>query len=116
VPAERVERVASQIDVLPTIAGICNIPYTNTTLGRDLRDTVRNYERQLAFIVDPDNQMTGIVDGSVYYRHNIRTLKGEFAAVGNNNHLPLVDSVYYLHLTEGIFETSKYLLLHNKKK
>src|SRR5205085_8338517 len=32
---------ASQIDILPTLAGICKISYHNTTLGRDLLDATR---------------------------------------------------------------------------
>jgi phosphoglycerol transferase MdoB-like AlkP superfamily enzyme len=37
--AEKREEVVSQIDILPTIAGLAHISYTNTTLGRDLLDT-----------------------------------------------------------------------------
>ncbi|HEY0677306.1 MAG TPA: sulfatase-like hydrolase/transferase, partial [Chitinophagaceae bacterium] len=69
---QRINRIASQIDVLPTIAGLCGISYTNTALGRDLLDSAF-FNRQLAFIVDPDNAMTGVVNDSIYYRHQIRS-------------------------------------------
>lgn len=111
---QRVHRIASQIDVLPTIAGICKVPYVNTTLGRDLMDSTF-YNKQLAFIIDPDNAMTGVVNDSVYYRHAIRTMKGEAVSVVNNDQ-PLADTALLRQVTEGIFETAKYLLLHNKKK
>ncbi|HYF31138.1 MAG TPA: LTA synthase family protein [Chitinophagaceae bacterium] len=111
---QRVHRIASQIDVMPTIAGICKIPYTNTTLGRDLLDSVF-FDKQLAFIVDPDNAMTGIVNDSVYYRHPIKSLKGEMVSI-TGNHQPTSDTAMLRKLTEGLFETSKYLLLHNKKQ
>ncbi len=114
VASQRVHRIASQIDVLPTIAGICRIPYTNTTLGRNLLDSTF-FDKQLAFIVDPDNGMTGIVNDSVYYRHPIRKLEGEMVSIINNGQ-PVADTAWLRQLTEGIFETSKYLLLHNKKK
>jgi len=32
---------ASQIDVMPTIAALCNIPATNTAMGRNLLDAAR---------------------------------------------------------------------------
>lgn len=114
VAPQRVNRIASQIDVLPTIAGICRVPYVNTTLGRDLMDSTF-FSRQLAFIVDPDNAMTGIVNDSVYYRHPIRTLKGEVVSIVNNDPVA-VDTTLLRQLTEGLFEASKYLLLNNKKK
>jgi phosphoglycerol transferase MdoB-like AlkP superfamily enzyme len=46
--AEKREEVVSQIDILPTIAGLAHISYTNTTLGRDLLDT--NKRNDFAFI------------------------------------------------------------------
>ncbi|RYE26463.1 MAG: UDP-N-acetylmuramoyl-L-alanine--D-glutamate ligase, partial [Sphingobacteriales bacterium] len=38
VQPQRIHEVSSQLDVMPTIAGILRQPYTNTTLGKDLRD------------------------------------------------------------------------------
>jgi phosphoglycerol transferase MdoB-like AlkP superfamily enzyme len=111
---QRVHRIASQIDVLPTIAGICKIPYTNTALGRDLLDSAF-FNRQLAFIVDPDNGMTGVITDSVYYRHQIRAMKGETVSILHNGPVN-IDEAYLRQLTEGLFEASKYLLLNNKKK
>ncbi len=37
---QRITKPCSQVDVLPTLAGLCRISYTNTTLGRDLLDTM----------------------------------------------------------------------------
>jgi phosphoglycerol transferase MdoB-like AlkP superfamily enzyme len=37
--AEKRSEVVSQIDILPTVAGMIHQPYTNTTLGRDLLNT-----------------------------------------------------------------------------
>lgn len=111
---QRNHRIASQIDVLPTIAGLCGLSYTNTTLGRNLLDTA-GIARQLAFIVDPDNAMTGIVNDSVYYRQSIRTKESELVSI-RNNAAPQGDTAAYRKLTTAIFEASKYLLLNNKKQ
>lgn len=117
---QRVSRIASQVDVLPTIAGLCQLSYTNTTLGRDLLDSV-NYTKQLAFIVDPDNGMAGIVNDSIFYRHSILSNKkdGEVASIiqGRTFNLKTENEMMpFMQLTDAILETSRYLLLNNKKK
>jgi phosphoglycerol transferase MdoB-like AlkP superfamily enzyme len=112
---QRINRIASQIDVLPTIAGLCGIAYTNTALGRDLLDSTF-FSKQLAFIVDPDNAMIGVVNDSVYYRKQIRSAQGELVSIINNRPVPANNSDQLRQLTDGMFETAKYLLLNNKKK
>lgn len=112
---QRISRISSQIDVLPTIAGLCGINYTNTTLGRDLLDST-TYSKQLAFIVDPDNAMIGIINDSVYYRQQIRSTDGETVSIINNRPVPANNTTQFRQLTEGMFEAAKYLLLNNKKK
>lgn len=111
----RISRIASQIDVLPTIAGLCGINYSNTTLGRDLMDTTF-YSKQMAFIVDPDNAMIGVVNDSVYYRQQITSAKGEIVSIIDNRPVPANNTAQLRQLTEGMFQAAKYLLLNNKKK
>ena len=112
---QRIHRIASQVDVLPTIAGLCGIAYTNTTLGRDLLDSAAQ-SGPLAFIVDPDNAMIGVVNDSVFYRQQIRSAKGELVSIIDNRPAPANNQAQLRQLTEGIFQTAKYLLLNNKKK
>jgi phosphoglycerol transferase MdoB-like AlkP superfamily enzyme len=117
---QRISRIASQVDVLPTIAGLCKLSYTNTTLGRDLMDSAF-YSKQLAFIVDPDNGMAGIVNDSLFYRHSILSRKkdGEVASIVNGRTINLKtenEMMPFVQLTDAILETSRYLLLNNKKK
>lgn len=117
---QRISRIASQVDVLPTIAGLCNLSYTNTTLGRNLLDS-SFYTKQLAFIVDPDNGMAGIVNDSLFYRHSILSRKkdGEVSPIirGKTLDLKTDDEMKpFMQLTDAILETSRYLLLNNKKK
>jgi phosphoglycerol transferase MdoB-like AlkP superfamily enzyme len=44
--------VVSQIDILPTIAGMVHQSYTNTTLGRDLLNSKNKMDA--AFIIHHD--------------------------------------------------------------
>lgn len=106
----------SQVDVLPTIAGLCNIQYTNSTLGRDILDSTT---RHFAFIFDPDFNMTGVVQGNYFYRHQYTTNKEELVSVVDNS-IPDKDSTAVQRqemkkLTDALFETAKYMILHNKK-
>ncbi|AXY78225.1 alkaline phosphatase family protein [Paraflavitalea soli] len=114
----RSSMISSQVDVLPTIAGLSNISYTNTTLGKDLLDSTT---RPFAFIFDPDNNMSGVVKGDYFFRHQPKSGKDELFSITTNT-LPGKDSLSEAagrdmkQLTEALHETAKYLLLNNKKK
>ena len=116
--AKRNHAICSQVDVLPTIASLCNIAYSNTTLGRNILDLPAS--AQFAFISDPDNSQTGVVKGDYYYRKNIRNGQSELVSITGNENIPDADykkaATELSLLTEAIHEASKYLLLNNKKK
>jgi phosphoglycerol transferase MdoB-like AlkP superfamily enzyme len=111
----------SQVDVLATAAGICKIPYTNTTLGRDILspDFLNNPAAHASFIYNPDKQRIGVVKDSVFYSYGIEQKVGEQAAsLKNNDKLNLTPAQrdYYYNLTEAFYQTSRYMLLNNKAK
>jgi phosphoglycerol transferase MdoB-like AlkP superfamily enzyme len=118
---ERENIVCSQIDILPTLAGLCRITYTNTTLGRDLLDSARMAGRGMAFIYDPDQAYYGVVSEGYFYRRGFKTGKEDLVSVINNDpppstvtHGPLAAQLR--RLSEGMYETARYMLLKNKKK
>jgi phosphoglycerol transferase MdoB-like AlkP superfamily enzyme len=109
----------SQIDVLPTLAGMIHQPYTNSTLGRD----VINQKNILnaAFIIHHDEGNIGVVTDDYYFVKNINIKQEELVPVKDG--LPLLttqqsDSIKnkLSQLTSAIFETSKWMLVNNKKK
>ena len=115
-PQKRTE-VVSQIDVLPTIAGMLLQPYSNSTLGRNLLDTAK--KENLAFIIYHAPGWIGVVNDEYFYRKNIRMQKEELLPVQYN--LPALtgkqeDSVKkkMSQLTSAIYETSRWMLLNNK--
>jgi len=119
--SKRVNALCSQLDVLPTVAGLCNIAYRNTTFGRDLLDSTYGDEKALSFIFDPDQQYVGLVKGNFLYRKQMKTGRDEIVSIVNNQPVENNsenDAVKkeMKTLTESILETSKYLLLNNKKK
>jgi phosphoglycerol transferase MdoB-like AlkP superfamily enzyme len=117
---QRVNGVASQLDILPSAAFLAKQSYTNTTLGRNLFDTADRKERY-AFIADPDTRFIGLVSNQYYYGRNLSTGIKEFVSVTDNVPVPVnphTDSVraYMSALTEAWYHTSRYLLLNNKKR
>jgi phosphoglycerol transferase MdoB-like AlkP superfamily enzyme len=112
----KISTTTSQIDVLPLTAGLCKIPYWNTTLGRDVLDPSFT-DKSYAFIFDPDNRMVGTVNDSFYYRQSFVSSNSEIAPVRDIADSASASTREKLHqLTEAMFETAKYLLLNNKKK
>jgi len=109
----------SQIDVLPTLAGMVHQPYTNTSLGRD----VINQQNipHAAFIIHHDEGNIGLVTDDYYFVKNVNINHEELVPVKDN--LPPLttaqsDSIkqQMATLTDAIFETSKWMLVNNKKK
>ncbi len=111
----------SQADVLPTAAGICRIPYTNTTLGRDLLSPLiqDNPHLQAAFIYNPDKRRIGIVKGNYFYSRGIDgNVAEQMYSTSDNSPVIPADSLLqpYRILTKAWYETARYLLLNNKTK
>jgi phosphoglycerol transferase MdoB-like AlkP superfamily enzyme len=117
----RLTAICSQVDVLPTLSGLCNIPYRNTTLGRDILDTARYGGKGLAFIYDPNQAWIGVVQGDYFYRRQLTTGREEIVSVVGNDPAPATVVKGPLkqqmeQLSTGLYEAGRYLLLSNKKK
>lgn len=115
-PQKRSE-VVSQIDVLPTIAGMLHQSYVNTTLGRDLLDP--NKKNNYAFITNTAGGI-GMVTDDFYFTRNINFPDEQmyYMHYGNNKYsVQQRDSVKkkLAEFTNAFFETSKYLIMHNQR-
>lgn len=107
----------SQIDVLPTVAGLLQEPFLNTTLGRNLLDSTKSEDA--AFIIYHAAGWIGIVNNDYFFRKNLRIKKEELVPVRNN--LPPIsrkaeDSIkaHLSELTSAIYETARWMLINNK--
>ena len=116
----RIHEFVSQVDLLPTAAGLAGISYRNTTLGRDLLDSNLIPAKAFSFLYDPDQGYVDLLMGSFLYRANLNTGKEDvYSVIGNDpvNTTNLPDSVRKMStLTKAFYETAKYMLLNNKKK
>lgn len=114
-PQKRPE-VVSQIDVLPTIAGMLQQPYINTTLGRDLLDPAK--KNNYAFITNTAGKI-GIVTDDFYFTKNLNFPDYKMVAIRDSSYRftkPQRDSIRQRlsDFTSAFFETAKYMLMNNK--
>lgn len=114
-PQKRSE-VVSQIDILPTIAGMLHQSYENTTLGRDLLDPEK--KNNYAFITNTAGKI-GIVTDDFYFIKNLNFPDDQMVPMSYNDP-PYTksqrDSVQQKlsEFTSAFFETAKYMLMNNK--
>ena len=111
--------VVSQIDVLPTIAGMLHQPYSNTTLGRDLLNSKDKLDA--AFIIHHDEGKIGIVTNDHYFVKNMQISKEELMPMHYDTlSMGQVqgDSIKnrLSQLTSAIYETAKWMLVNNRDK
>lgn len=115
---QRYDFLCSQVDVLPTLAGLAGIPYTNSTLGRDLLQVARDSAAQkFAFIIDHDSKSYGVLWNGFYYSKDIKGKRESFSSLapGANTGGNPVNPEQYRQLANGLLETSRYLIYNNKK-
>jgi phosphoglycerol transferase MdoB-like AlkP superfamily enzyme len=116
----RLHDPASQVDVLPTIAGIANIGYLNTTLGRDLMAIHHSGKanENKAFIMDYNNKNIGIVMNGWYYNRSMQGPAETMSWADFTGSAPdqAPDRNEYLWWSQAYYETARWMLLNNKKK
>ncbi len=116
---EKRSEVVSQVDVLPTIAGLLNQPFTNTTIGRDVLR--KGGGKDFAFIIHHDEGKIGIVNNDFYYILNMNLQKDTLVPVHFNS--PLLSAANYKKIkqqmagqTIALYESSRWMLLNNQKE
>ena len=116
VPAATYHFPSSQLDVMPTIAGLANISYTNTSLGKDL---LKNSDpaKQTAFFMNIDARRIGINFNGIFYSYNMKGGGEVVASTLDNRKVVLTDSLrnVYRRATEAYYQTARYMLLNNRK-
>ncbi len=115
--AQRRSEVVSQIDILPTIAGMLHQSYVNTTLGRDLLDPAK--KNNYAFITNTAGGI-GMVTDDFYFTRNINFPDEQLTPLHPGvSHFSKEqqDSIQkqLSSFTSAFYETAKYLIMNNKK-
>ncbi len=113
------DKVASEVDVLPTIAGIASIPYVNSTLGRDLLDDRYDTRRYAFTIRHKHGPEIGLIGDKFFFLTNVagtqRRLHQIYSDVPRNNVIDEFPEVTAEmdRLCRGLYETAKYMRFHN---
>ena len=110
IPEPRViDRVVNSVDILPTLAGLIGIPHRNTTLGRDMFEE-RPPDAEFSFC------RFGITNDEFYYHQRLDQLfrhHSETPALDVSDQYP--DQIKKMRrLWWDLYETSRYMLYHNK--
>ena len=116
----QVRTVCSQVDIMPSIATLLKMPYSNNSMGQSLFDSVINKPKS-AFVIDHEARTIGMVTDEYYYQKNSKTGKTDMVSVLNNDKVvknAQTDSIKnkLSVLTDAYYMTSKYLLFNNKRK
>lgn len=111
------KEVVSQIDLLPTVAGMVQQPYVNTTLGRDLLDPTKT--NNFAFITNTAGKI-GIVTDDFYFIKNLNFPDEQMVPVkysGQSYSATQRDSIQQRlsRFTSAYFETARYMLMNNQR-
>jgi len=119
---ERIHRTCSQLDLLPSVSALSKVSFVNSSLGKNLFDTVQSNVRfkNSAFLFDPNIKQIGMITDEYVYVHNLISGKEDFRSAKDDFPLPktaetLEDKNALETLSFAYYQTAKYLLMNNKK-
>lgn len=124
---QRNHTTVSQLDVLPSVAALANIPFTNATLGQNLFDTHSRAGmdmplrlRNPRFLFNSTVKTMGMVTDDWVYIKNFITGGEEWMSSVDDRPVPETEEMGEIkeemrRLTEAYVQTAQYMLLNNKK-
>lgn len=117
----RENKIASSLDVMPTLAGLAGITYSTRSLGRDLFNTeFDNYRAAFSYNWYSPFQFS-LIDDEFYFEYNPASKIGKLNKYKESDKDIDVKNLYpekYLEmekLTKGLYESSRYLLHNNQR-
>jgi phosphoglycerol transferase MdoB-like AlkP superfamily enzyme len=113
------DKVASEVDVLPTIARIASVPHLNSTFGRDLLDTRFDMQRYAFTIKHQRVPEIGLISDKFYFLINADGTDKRLRQIYSDTPRKNVTDEYPEVVAEleplcrGIYETANYMRYHN---
>ena len=112
--------VASEVDVLPTLASLAGLPHTNYTFGDDLLNPNIDKNRYVFTLQHSKPLLLGLVGKDFMYSDNALNNIPRLHDLNSNEPRNDISNKYpkeaerLKRLTFGIYETIKYMRYHNK--
>jgi phosphoglycerol transferase MdoB-like AlkP superfamily enzyme len=113
-------RVVSQVDIMPTVASLLGVPYKIKTIGRDLFDNKYDQNRFAFFyswFADPPRY--GLIsDDFVYIQNADQSALYRYKDQNFDEDLSQKEPAMFKkmqELTQGIYETSRYMMHYNQR-
>ncbi len=119
--AKQFNKVASEVDVMPTIAGLLNHSYTNSTLGRDLLDSQFDKTRYAFTISHGSQQRIGLINDKHYFQMDERGTNASLHDLNSNSARTDISAQFPTErknmeqLLRAINTTVNYMRYHNSK-
>lgn len=116
---EAYDKIAGEVDVLPTLAGLALPEYNNTTFGRDLRNPDHDNQRYAFTISHTRIPDIGVVGEQYYFQMYADGSNHRLYRLGAPNPRQNVltqfpDVAKQMHqLCIGLYETAKYVRFNN---
>jgi arylsulfatase A-like enzyme len=113
------EKVASEVDVLPTVAGIAAVPYANSSLGRDLLDRRFDGMRYAFTISHRQVPEIGLISNDFYFLTNADGTNRRMHAIASDSPGENVMDEYpdvtseMESLCHGFYEAANYIRYNN---
>jgi phosphoglycerol transferase MdoB-like AlkP superfamily enzyme len=116
------DEMATEMDMLPTVAGIVGLPYRYNALGRDLLDARFDGRRFALTLTGNGVAGVGLVDREFFFRRESSGPGGLYRYRSTDPEVPDVGPqeperlARMGSLAEGLFETARYLMQHNRRE
>lgn len=116
------DKVASEADVLATLAALSGQSYSTSTIGRDLLDPQYDLQRYAFSIQHEQPARIGLIDTNYYFRMHTDGSQAHLYRINSNTPLTDLSEQYpeiaekMRQLTQGIYSTTQYMAYHNKRK
>jgi len=116
------DKVASSVDLLPTLASLTSTAYVNSTFGRDLLDK-RFDDKRYAFTIYPQaNPTIGLIGDEFYFstsadktNRRLHKIYSDTPTEDLSDKFPVITAKMET-LCHAIYETTRYLRYHNSEE
>ncbi len=116
-----IDKLANEMDLLPTIASLAGIPYINSTLGRNLFDPTFDSKRVSFHILDHGtNPILGLIEKEFYFSMTKDGTQKALYKLDSENPRENLINIYpdradsMENLCRALYETARYMRFNNK--